>query len=219
MPTKIKVVILENHQIFIDGYLARLREAGDIEIVGIANNGEELNGLLLDHHEINVLIMDIQVPTSASDPSHLFMPTYLQNILDIKPNLKVLIISMLKVKVLVRSLVEAGLSGYILKDDGLAIRNLYVAVKNIVRGEKYFSENVKFMLDDTSPNPYGLTQRQLEILSVCATYPDLSLDQLAAKLGIASSTLRNTLSESYARLKVRNKAAALAQARLLGLIT
>jgi DNA-binding NarL/FixJ family response regulator len=218
MSATIKVAILENHQIFIDSYVMRLHEVRELEVVGIAYNGKELDGLLSDHHEINVLIMDIQVPTSSKDQNHIFILTYIQKILNLKPNMKILLISMLKVQTLVKALVEEGINGYIFKDDNLSIRNLHVVVKNIARGEKYFSETARSMLEDTSPNPYGLTQRQLEILSICAIYPDLSLDQLALKLDIASSTLRNTLSESYARLKVHNKTAALAQARLLGLI-
>lgn len=218
MSTKIKVAILENQQTFIDSYMLYLNEVGEIKVVGIANNGAELDELLSDHHEVNVLVMDIQVPTSASDQNHIFMLTYIQKILGIKPNLKILMISMLKTQVLVKAFHQAGISGYIFKDDSYSIRKLHVVVKNMARGEKYFSENARSILEDPSPNPYGLTQRQLEILSMCAIYPDLSLDQLALKLDIAGSTLRNTLSESYARLKVHNKTAALVHARLLGLI-
>lgn len=64
-----------------------------------------------------------------------------------------------------------------------------------------------------------LTPRQMQVLSLCAAFPDLSTAQLAEQLEIAPSTLRNLMSESYLRLSVRNRAAAIAKARQLGLIT
>jgi len=218
MTSKIKVAILENHQIFIDSYVMRLHNVDGITVAGIANNGKELDKIIANRDGINVLIMDVQTPVSADDQSYIFIPTYIQQILDAKPSLKVLMISMLKARVLIKMFNEAGSSGYVFKDDSYSIRNLHIVVKNVARGKKYFSEEAWSMLEDTAPLPYGLTQRQLEILSMSAMYPDLQLDQLALKFGIASSTLRNTLSETYARLKVHNKTAAIEHARSLGLI-
>lgn len=214
----IKVAILEDHQSIIDSYVMRLREAKEIQIVGIAYHGEELDNILAARRDVNVLIMDIQVPISLDDKNYIFMPTYIPKILESNPNLSILMISMLKEQVFIRALVEAGVSGYIFKDDGASIRKLHIVVKKIARGEKYFSEGIKATLEDTIPNRRLLTQRQLEILAVCAAHPDASSDQLAIKIGISGSTVRNALSESYQRLNVRNKTAALARAKSLGLI-
>ena len=64
-----------------------------------------------------------------------------------------------------------------------------------------------------------LTARQQEILSLIAAYPELTTTELALKLGVAHSTVRNLLSGAYAQLRVRNLAAAVVKARHLGLIT
>jgi DNA-binding CsgD family transcriptional regulator len=89
----------------------------------------------------------------------------------------------------------------------------------VSKGELYLSENAKVKLQEAgSGNKLGITNRQLEILSLCAAYPDLSSDQLADRLGVASSSLRTTLSETYFRLNVHTKAAAISKARELGLI-
>jgi len=63
------------------------------------------------------------------------------------------------------------------------------------------------------------TVRQLEVLSLCASYPDATSAELANRLGIANSTFRNLLSEAYLRLDVRNRTSAIAKARQLGLIS
>jgi DNA-binding CsgD family transcriptional regulator len=64
-----------------------------------------------------------------------------------------------------------------------------------------------------------LTPRQLELLSLCAAYPDLSTAELAQKMSVSNSTVRNLLSSAYLRLNVHSRTAAIEKARDLGLIT
>ena len=63
-----------------------------------------------------------------------------------------------------------------------------------------------------------LTPRQIEVLSLCAAYPDAMTSELAEKLNVANSTIRNLLSSAYLRLGVRSRAAAVARAQQLCLI-
>lgn len=65
----------------------------------------------------------------------------------------------------------------------------------------------------------NLTARQIEVLTLCVNYPDLSPQGLAEKLGVIPSTLRNILSTIYLRLGVTSRVAAIAEARKLGLIS
>ena len=218
MSTFIKVAILEDHQSVVDGYMFRLRDAKDMGIVGVAANGEALNILLQEQPDIRLLIMDVQVPVSADDPSFIPILYLAPKILEERPNIRILIISMFMSPSLVKELVEAGVSGYILKEDGVSIRSLPAIIRRIVHGETHFSEVIKEKLDGEMHNVLGITHRQLEILSLCAAYPDLSSDQLAERLGIVSSSLRTTLSDTYSRLKVHTKAAAISRAKDLGLI-
>jgi two-component system capsular synthesis response regulator RcsB len=218
MSAFIKIAILEDHLSVVDGYMFRLRDANDMGVVGVTSNGEELTSLLKEHIDIDVLIMDVHAPVSPND-SNFFPILYLApRILEEHPNIRILIISMVTEAPLIRALIDIGINGYILKDDSESIRKLPAVIRNINRGELYFSETVKDKLGNAG-NRFGITNRQLEILSLCAAYPDLSSDQLAERLGVASSSLRTTLSETYARLDVHNKAAAISRAKDLGLIS
>ena len=217
MSHSIKIAIIEDHQGIIDGYKFRLQKAEDIEIVDVAMNGEELNALLATHLEIDILIMDINVPVSTQNKNFFPILQLVPKIIEEHPNTRVLIISMLSELNLIKELVDAGISGYVVKDDVESIRALSSILRKINRGELYFSESIKGKLQDFV-NQFGLTNRQLEILSVCAAYPDLTSEQVAEMIDIASSSLRTTLSAIYSRLNVRSKAAAIFKAKDLGLI-
>jgi len=213
----IRVVILEDHQSINDGYLYRLGFFSDIQVVATATFAEQLDRVL-DQHKPDVLILDVFVPISPENPNFYpilqDIPRWLQKF----PQLSILVISMNQTRSLVRAVMEAGASGYILKDDNALIQDLGNVIHSIARGGVQLSKRVYQYLLAESPGDALLTPRQLQALSLCAAYPDASTGELAEKLGIAHSTLRNLLSSAYLRLEVRNRTAAIAKARQLGLI-
>jgi DNA-binding CsgD family transcriptional regulator len=64
-----------------------------------------------------------------------------------------------------------------------------------------------------------LSIRQLQALSLCAAYPDALTTDLSKEMAIANSTFRNLLSGAYIKLNVHTRAAAIAKAQSLGIIT
>jgi two-component system nitrate/nitrite response regulator NarL len=219
MKEKIKLAILEDHQSIIDGYIYRLKESNEIKIVAIERYGERLEQML-DAQPVDVLIMDINVPTSPDNPNTFPVLHNIQKIIQKYPDLEILVISMLTQQALIRALVAAGISGYIFKDDGNSIRHLAKIIPTIASGGIYFSEEAyqKLRREESSESGSLLTARQIEALSLSAAYPDLSTAAIAGKMGVAGSTLRNLLSGAYLRLGVRTRAAAIARLQQMGLI-
>jgi DNA-binding NarL/FixJ family response regulator len=215
MSTGIKIAILDDHQSIIDGYLYRLSEP-ECEIVGMAIYGEDIEKVLAESRP-NVLILDANVRSSHENPNPYPILPFVRIALQNYPDLKILVISMLTAGALVEALVEAGVHGYIFKDDENSIRQLCHVIKNVANGGVYFSpgawEKVK-----PGHSSLILTGRQLEALSVSAAYPDLSTFSLARKLAISSSTFRNLLSGAYKRLGVSTRTAAIVRATRLGLL-
>jgi DNA-binding NarL/FixJ family response regulator len=114
----------------------------------------------------------------------------------------------------------AGASGYVLKDDQATIRDLASVIRSVASGGIHLSQSAYQQLTKGLDN-YGdqtLTPRQMEVLSLCAAYPDASTAELASKLFIANSTVRNLLSEAYLKLNVRTRSAAIAKAHQVGLL-
>jgi DNA-binding NarL/FixJ family response regulator len=215
MPLKIKVAILEDHQSIVDGYIYRLSNP-EIEIVGIALYGEGVE-MILATNKPDVLILDANVRSSQDNPNPFPILSFVKKALQKYPDLKILVISMLTSTVLVEALVDAGVSGYVFKDDEKSIHQLFDVICRVSGGEHYFSPGAWEKMKPRGSSNL-LTGRQLEVLSISAAYPDLSTFALAQKLSVSPSTFRNLLSGAYKRLGVSTRTAALARASQLGLL-
>jgi DNA-binding NarL/FixJ family response regulator len=211
---------MDDHQSIVDGYVARLGQNPDIQVVGIANFGEELEPIL-EKFPTDVLILDIHVPISPEDRTPYPILHIIPKLLQLHPSLNILVISMFAERGLIRGVMEAGATGYILKDDRDILVNLASTVLIIANGGIQFSQKAHqlFLKDQTERTGNELSIRQLETLSLCAAYPDSLSTELSQKMSISNSTFRNLLSGAYVKLNVHTRAAAIAKAQSLGIIT
>ncbi len=178
--------------------------------------GEELEPALRQH-SVDVLLLDVQVPISPKNLNPYSILHTLPRLLQLYPELAILVISMHDQRGLIRAIVEAGASGYILKNDSQKIQELGKVILSIADGGVCFSDKALKAFVTRNEEPF--TPRQLEALSLCASYPNSKTAELARKMKIANSTLRNLLSSAYLKLGVQTRAAAVARARELGIIT
>lgn len=217
---KVRVAILDDHQSIIDGYIYRLGSTPEIEVIATATYGEELESVL-SKHPADVLLLDLSVRTSPENPNPFPILYLVPKLLQKYPKLNVLIISMFAEPGLMRSIIEAGASGYILKDDQSAFRELGNVVMSVAHGGIFFSKKAHslYMQADAVNGSDLLTPRQLEVISLCAAYPDASTSDLAQMMTVSNSTVRNLLSSLYLRLGVHSRTAAVEKAREMGLIT
>ena len=213
MLSTIRVAILDDHQSIIDGFKYRLCSDPDIKIVDTALYGEDLEQMVANN-PVDVLLLDVSVPNSAEDRNPYPVLHTIPSLLKEYPGLNILVISMFTQRSLIEALVNVGISGYIFKDD---IQQLDKIVRTVANGGIYFSEGAIREPQALGPDSM-LTPRQLEALSLCASHPDGETGLLANQLGVTGSTLRNLLSNSYLRLGVRTRAAAIAKAHQLGIL-
>ena len=220
MSKKIRVTILDDHQSIIDGYLYRLNNFPQIEVVSTLFFGEELEPAI-SKHPTDVLLLDIYVPTSRNNLNPYPILYTIPKLLDLYHDLCVLVITMTNERSLIRSVMETGASGYLLKDDQTMIRDLGNVVLLVASGAMVFSQQAYQLLNKNDYLIAGeqLSSRQIEILSLCAAYPDLTTAEIAVKMSLSNSTVRNLLSDAYLRLRVHTRLAAVTKARQLGIIT
>jgi DNA-binding NarL/FixJ family response regulator len=217
---RIRIAILEDHLSTADGYRLRLGALPEMEIVGHLAFGEELEPFLA-RCPTDVLILDVNVPTGSENPAPYPLLHTIPALLQKWPRLEILVISMITERAMIEAVLEAGASGYLLKDDRSAIEQLASIVKSVAGGGIYLSEHAGTRLRKhrQAEGEVKLTRRQSEALSLCAAYPDLTTADLAERMGVTNSTVRNLLSGAYLRLGVSSRAAAIDQGRRLGLIT
>ncbi len=219
MQEKIKVTILDDHQNIVDGYIYRLTSFPQVEVVAAIGFGGELEKTLAEH-PTDVLLLDVNVPTAPDNPNPYPILHVIPKLLQTHPGLNILIISMYAERGLIRAVMEAGASGYILKDDQTSARDLGNVILSVAGGGIYFSQKAhQLYVRRLSTEMELLSGRQLEALSLSAAYPDSSTAELAQKMSVSNSTVRNLLSGAYIKLDVHNRTAAIARARQLGLIS
>jgi two-component system response regulator DesR len=210
------LTIMDDHQSIVDGYLYRLSSVPEVEVVATLAYGDELEPALINH-PVNVLLLDVQVPSSPKNPNPYPILHTIPKLLQMYPDLAILVISMFNERGLIRAVVEAGASGYILKNDSQRIQDLGKAIISVAAGGVCFSDKALKAFITKQDEPFST--RQLEALSLCAAYPNSKTAELARKMKIANSTLRNLLSSAYLKLGVQTRAAAIAKAREIGIIT
>ena len=221
MSSKIKVVILEDHQIVADGYSFRLQDSADFEIVGVATLYSDWEPLLAAH-PADVALMDVKVPTAPDNPDPYPILRVMPQLIQTYPEMAVLVISAYTEPTLIQGVMKAGANGYILKDDNALLRELKNVLFSVVAGRGiYLSPQAKELLlqREAVGAELGLTPRQVEALSLCAAYPTDSTKDLALRMNVSCSTVRNLLSQSYLRLGVSGRSAAVLKAQQLGLLT
>ena len=221
MPTKkIRVTILDDHQTIFDGYRFRLGNSPRVEIVAAIRYGDELP-TTLQKYVTDVLLLDVTVPVSADNPNPYPILHVIPDLLQKYPDLTILVISMHAERSLIRAVMEAGSSGYVLKEDQASLRDLENVVATVASGGIYLSRQASDVLlrGSAAKDDSLLSKRQLEALSLCLSYPDYSTAELARKMSISNSTLRNLLSGAYLKLGVRSRIAGIDKARQLGLIS
>src|ERR1039457_1523214 len=106
----IRIIIADDHQMFIDGLRSLLEHEEDIEIAGEALNGYAVLHIL-DEHPVDIVLMDINMPElDGLKATKLVIERY--------PDTRVLMLTMYNTIQYIVSLAEAGAAGYILKNTG-----------------------------------------------------------------------------------------------------
>jgi DNA-binding NarL/FixJ family response regulator len=217
---KISVIILDDHPTIVEGYEARLGKDSRLQVLPSLAYGDELEPALAKY-PTDVLILDVGVPISAKNSNHYPILHTIPSLLQLYPQLNILVISMFDERGLIRGVMEVGASGYLLKDDRVMLQNLANVIVGVFNGGTFYSPRAEKIYHDQQVAQTGddLSPRQLEALSLCASYPEKLATALAKELSISNSTFRNLLSGAYVKLGVSTRAAAILKAQSLGIIT
>jgi two-component system nitrate/nitrite response regulator NarL len=174
----IKVLLIDNHPLVLDGLKAVLQTFENIEVVGSA--GSAADGLeLAKSNRPQVVLMDINMPKlNGIEAIELFR--------SVIPDVRIVMLSMHDSREYISSSVMRGAAGYVLKD--VSTDEIVKAIETVANGGSYFSTGVSEILMDRASNDDGaLTPREKETLTHIAA--GKSNREMAAILGISESTV------------------------------
>lgn len=157
---KINLLLVDDHQLFIDGLRSILGNHPRFTVWHTARDGREALQWL-QHHKPDVVIMDLNMPKIDGQQAA-------SKALSMYPGLKILIVSMYYTASLQDSLRATGVAGFIPKDSDAKV--LIQAIEDIHEGRKYFTTYVdRPSVDDENDQKnirqkYNLTKREVEII-------------------------------------------------------
>lgn len=192
----IRILIADDHRVFIDGMKAMLKEISDFEVIADAENGDQLvqqAGI----HKPDVILTDIQMPNKDGIEAT-------KEIHKQFPEIKIIALTMLNESMFIKKMLEAGASGYVLKT--IDKEELVKVIRKVASGEKHFSAEVtaQLMNNFSQKSPLDiLTKREREILTLIAQ--GLTDKEIAEKVFLSPLTATTHRKNILSKLGLKNK--------------
>ncbi len=204
---KIKIVLADDHQITRDGLRALIEKQTDMEVVGEAVNGKDVVGLVLKLKP-DLVVMDISMPDMNGIEAA-------RQIFDSPVETKVIALSMHSDRRYVEGMLNAGASGYLVKE--CAIEDLIQAIRAVNNGYAFLSPKVTDMVLRNKIEKQNqregvresskltlLSSREYEILKLIVEGYDA--EQIATRLYISTKTVSSHRRNIMDKLQIYNTA-------------
>jgi DNA-binding NarL/FixJ family response regulator len=201
-----KVLIADDHKLMLEGIKGALKEAGDFEVVGEAQNGAQVMPLV-NRLRPELVLLDLRMPQMDG----------LQCLAEIKskyPETKVVILSVSTDPDVIAAVLKRGAAAYIVKtiDPG----DFPAALRQAASGTVFTAIGVPEDGAETAAKEAGLTEREIVILRALAR--GLSNSAIGKELWVAEQTVKFHLTNIYRKLGAANRTEASRRAYELGLV-
>lgn len=219
MNTKpINVLVIDDHQLIIDGLKSILEGEPDVNFAGGATSMEEALDFL-ENNSVDVVLTDINLPGESGIEIS-------KKIKELNPRINILALTMHEDFGMITKMVEAGASGYILKRSNM--KEMLEAIKVVANNGKYLGRDVQAIMManlghsdidefNEAPEEPGLTNREREILTLVAK--EFTNEQIAGKLFISERTVETHRRNIFTKTKTKSIVGLIKYGIRLGLIS
>ncbi len=218
MKKNIKILLADDQALFREGLHTLLSVQDGFEVIGEANNGEEVLRMSAQNQP-DVVLMDMRMPVMNGAVATRRMEESF-------PNCRVIALTTFDDDEYVFDALRAGAVGYLLKD--VSSEKLFEAIRTAARGEYFLQPSITAKVvsefariaphtaNDTTPLADPLSSRELEVLTLVAT--GANNKEIANTLFIAEGTVKNHLTSILSKLQARDRMQAAIRARELGIL-
>lgn len=198
----IRLLLAEDQRMMMGALALLLGLEDDMEVVAQVPAGDEIVAAALETRP-DVALLDIELPgRSGLDAA--------ADLRDQLPSCKVLIVTTFGRPGYLRRAMEAGASGFLVKDG--PVEDLAAAIRRVLAGERVIDPGLAATALSAGPNP--LTPRERDVLT--AAVDGATVADIAAKLHLSQATVRNYLSAAIGKTGTRNRIEAVRAARRNG---
>lgn len=198
----IRVLVVDDHQLIIDGLKSLLQDEPDIVFTGGANSMQQAIDFVTNN-QVQVVLADINMPEGSGIETT-------RKLKAMQSDIQVLALTMHEDINMIRKMVEAGASGYILKRTNM--NEVLEAIRVVAKGGKYLGRDVQEILlnnmgqpekpAEQTENPSKLTQRESEILNLITK--ELRNEEIAEKLFISERTVETHRRNIFTKTKTKS---------------
>lgn len=202
----IKVFIVDDHYMVIEGIHSLLQNEKSIEWMGHATNAASCLAFL-QQHEPDVILMDINLP----DKSGIDL---CKEVKEKYPPVFIIGLSTFNQQSFIQKMMENGASGYVLKN--ATKEELMTAIDTVCKGKNYYSFDVARVMNRQDTNEIILTRREKEVLGLIAD--GLTNTEIGEKLFISTTTVDTHRKNLLSKFDSKNIASLIKKAMQLELI-
>ena len=184
MEEKIKILVVDDHEIFRNGLVMIINKLKYAKVVAEAANGLEFLNLL-GEQQPDLVFIDIEMPVMNGIEAT-------RKALEMQPGLKMIALSMFGEDAYLHQMIDAGVSGFLLKN--INKEGLDRAIRCVMEGKSYYSEELMAIFARKYVEPAGkqdpeaeLTKRELEVLQLIAE--GLTDQEIADKIFLSIRTI------------------------------
>ena len=194
---KIAVAIVDDHTLFRSGLASLMEEFEEINVVFEAINGIDLQEKLKKNANVEVVLMDINMPIMDGYATAMWIKTY-------APEINILALSMFEDEKAIIGMLKAGAVGYLLKESKPS--ELLLAIKTIKEKGFYINDLVSgrllTSLKTDSAKPI-FSEKELLFLQFCST--ELTYKEIASQMSISPRTVDNYRESLFAKLNIKSR--------------
>lgn len=191
----IRVFIVDDHPLVVEGISSILQQVPDIEVTGYAMNAASCLGYFVKN-TVDLVLLDINLP----DQSGIEVA---KTLLKRRPEIKIVALTNFEQLTYLHSMKEAGAKGYLLKNSSMA--EIEKAIGEVMAGREFWIGHSSIKETLKEHNQMLLSRREIEVLRLIAQ--GLTNQEIADKLFVSTSTIDSHRKNLISKLQVKNTAA------------